>query len=508
MKAWYIIAAAVLAVLAVWIGWSAAESREKQQQYLANQLDLFSTQIQSIMGTYEQFSQYIFEQFIDTPDILAMIAEASQGNERTQAEVRDELYRRLLDTYVRMQEYDFRQLHVHTAEGLSFLRFHSPGQFGDPLFDVRDSIRIVNTEHRYVSGFEPGRIFNGYRYVYPLKYEGSHIGSAEISVSLASMMQVITRYYPQKEMFFLIPREEVESIVFDQFRDHYIPSVFSRDFLFDRHVQESFSVSPEISQLLEDPEILDMFCEYLRELSAAGKDASVPLNHMGSGYIASFLGLRDVSGSVRGYLLLIVRDDFLSRVRRDLIVQIVLGVLLAAVFLAAAFIYILDKIRLAQLSSTDSLTGLLNRRSFSSRIINEHERGNRYGSTYSVIAADLDNFKQINDTFGHHIGDEVLKSVSHLISQSLRKVDAAARWGGEEFMVLLPETVQQAALVTAERIRTRIEEFEFRKAGTVTVSMGVSERAGEDTSTEQVFQRADAALYRSKALGKNRTSVE
>ena len=75
-------------------------------------------------------------------------------------------------------------------------------------------------------------------------------------------------------------------------------------------------------------------------------------------------------------------------------------------------------------------------------------------------------------------------------------------------MVLLPETVQQAALVTAERVRKSIEEFEFRKAGTVTVSMGVSERAGEDTSTEQVIQRADAALYRSKALGKNRTSVE
>ena len=154
-------------------------STKSNQDYFQQSRDSFDSNINSTINQYEIFSSYIYDTIIDDT-VLSLMNQASQGTELQKDATRDLLYDSLIDNYNIMVEYNFRQLHFHLPNGDSFLRFHSPDAYGDNLLDVRTAIRIVNTEHIYVKGFEEGRIYNGYRFVYPLFYHDTYVGSVEI----------------------------------------------------------------------------------------------------------------------------------------------------------------------------------------------------------------------------------------------------------------------------------------------------------------------------------------
>ena len=154
---------------------------------------------------------------------------------------------------------------------------------------------------------------------------------------------------------------------------------------------------------------------------------------------------------------------------------------------------------------TDALTGLYNHRYLHERLSEELHRGRESGHPLSVLFCDLDNFKQYNDANGHSAGDAVLREIAHLIEQSVRNVDVAGRYGGEEFVVLLVETDKDAALLVAERIRERIREAGFEAGGQpLTVSVGVATCPDDGDRREQLLERADAAMYVAKRLGRDR----
>lgn len=171
-----------------------------------------------------------------------------------------------------------------------------------------------------------------------------------------------------------------------------------------------------------------------------------------------------------------------------------------------------DNARLEALAHTDPLTHLLNRRALTIRLVAELERVRRYNSPLTMLMIDLDHFKLVNDTYGHLVGDEVLRGIGMILQRSVRSVDMVARYGGEEFVVVLPETGETGAVAFAERIRQRVEQhnFEAQRAATakVTVSIGVSSfPAPHVESAEDLFARADAALYRAKERGRNLVCV-
>jgi two-component system cell cycle response regulator len=169
-----------------------------------------------------------------------------------------------------------------------------------------------------------------------------------------------------------------------------------------------------------------------------------------------------------------------------------------------------DNARLEQLAQTDPLTQLLNRRALTERITAEMERALRYDSSMALLMIDLDHFKKVNDTYGHLVGDDVLRDVAALLTATIRTTDMVARYGGEEFLVLLPETDDAGAESFAERIREAIEQHAFGGRAdqiplNLTTSVGVATfPAARIESVEDLFARADAALYRAKADGRNR----
>ena len=164
---------------------------------------------------------------------------------------------------------------------------------------------------------------------------------------------------------------------------------------------------------------------------------------------------------------------------------------------------------LAWMASTDSLTGANNRRHFLEEIGLELERAKRKGTPVSLLALDIDHFKAVNDEYGHQAGDAVLTAFVDVIRETLRPYDVLGRVGGEEFMVLLPDTSHEAAALLAERIRSRVESMVIAFDGTtlgVTVSIGVAQFGVDGDNQDAVFKAADDRLYRAKHEGRNRVN--
>ncbi len=167
--------------------------------------------------------------------------------------------------------------------------------------------------------------------------------------------------------------------------------------------------------------------------------------------------------------------------------------------------------KLQQQASSDPLTNLANRRKMYELMNREKARSKRHGLVYSIVIADIDNFKQVNDIYGHSAGDAAITHAANIFTRHLRQEDYIARWGGEEFLIMLANTGAQEAYAVTERIRTTLMNSSFTTGDqriSITASFGIctsSSDSGEDTSLEQEIHEADMYMYAAKKTGKNKT---
>ncbi len=205
--------------------------------------------------------------------------------------------------------------------------------------------------------------------------------------------------------------------------------------------------------------------------------------------------------------------EFDYKVNMTLVWQVLAGLVL----LASLFFYHYFTVRranrelqaanrqLEHVSQRDHLTGMPNRLFLQQAFEAEQQRYYRYGHTFSLLMMDIDHFKRINDAFGHVVGDEILKTMANLLLDNVRGIDIAGRWGGEEFLILCPETELQGGWKLAEQLRKLIGQTEFGLDNmTITASFGVTDFR-DDEMIEDCIQRADQALYRAKHSGRNQT---
>ncbi|BAE50749.1 Response regulator [Paramagnetospirillum magneticum AMB-1] len=163
----------------------------------------------------------------------------------------------------------------------------------------------------------------------------------------------------------------------------------------------------------------------------------------------------------------------------------------------------LKSVELEKASITDALTGLFNRRRLDESFAHELDRAQRYAEPVSLIISDVDHFKSVNDIHGHHVGDEVLQAMAGLLRHGVRALDVVGRWGGEEFLIICPNTDLDGATALAEKLRAAIASAQFPGIGTSSASFGVAQyQDGE--SFKDTVARADTALYRAKVNGRNR----
>ncbi|MFW6087040.1 MAG: diguanylate cyclase [Myxococcota bacterium] len=210
----------------------------------------------------------------------------------------------------------------------------------------------------------------------------------------------------------------------------------------------------------------------------------IRLREEGLGELILFGGTRRIAPSDRRTIDLVARE---------------LGVMTKSMFLVE------ETRRLAQI---DELTGLANRRATADRVRHEIARSERSGKALSVVLCDVDCFKQVNDTFGHGVGDEVLQGMASTLAGTVRQVDLVGRWGGEEFLAVLPEAAEPGGRIVAERLRCAVARMGAMADGPegLSISLGVATHQPHETA-DQLVDRADEALYRAKERGRNRVEV-
>jgi diguanylate cyclase (GGDEF)-like protein len=166
----------------------------------------------------------------------------------------------------------------------------------------------------------------------------------------------------------------------------------------------------------------------------------------------------------------------------------------------------INKAQLWDMAVTDSLTGLYVRRYFMVKLHEEVHRAERYNNILSIVMADLDRFKNINDTYGHDVGDRVLKEIGRFLQQNVRDLDMVARYGGEEFVIMIPEAAKDAAYSMSERLRKKFSRLKFENLPQITISLGIATFPFDGKQPEDLLKKADAAMYAAKKAGRNQVA--
>lgn len=273
-----------------------------KQHKLSNMKDVYS----SAMAAFDSATKVAFVSEINRSDTLSLFAQATKDRE-SDDKIRDELKGKLSLTYESLKATGLKQLHFHLPTGQSFLRMHKPNEYGDFLFDVRPTVKAANLEKKYVTGFEEGRIYNGFRYVYPLFWEGRHIGSVETSISSQAITNHIYRSVGQKYRLF-IDKDVVFKTVFTHHQnEYYEPSLLSDNLLIEKDRIKDLFIS-KINKKLKD--------EVAARIKSQ-KEFIVDTEVDGKNYAVVFMPLKNFLGEYVGYFVWYSPDSMPNSIKID-----------------------------------------------------------------------------------------------------------------------------------------------------------------------------------------------
>jgi len=727
-----------------------------ERMHLANQTTTLSMAWQAVIKPYKFGTQAYFDAYVMQPRVLEILRRAQGSSDADQAIQRVRLYRHLYPVYQKLQAKNVRQLHFHTPDCRSFLRFHLPHYSGDSLTAARPSVVMANRDHKVIQGFETGRVVAGFRNVFPIIHEGEHLGSVEISQPFEALRKEMRQLDTSNDFMLVYNAPLLLPKLFEGQKTMYTPSLFSPDWLVEDKDGElhdsspslsvtdqkvyaglagspafalalaqdqpcsiavkardgfhmvtflplidlegltaaaliSFSAAPEVDEIYRNYRLhllsfslLMLFCSiafllFLKSQQAVAekkRDLQLIANTMNDGlFVINDHGVITFVNDTVSDLLGYSRNELLGQVAHDLfhfhdysktplsecpIFNVLLnntcytgeevfsrkdgtsfvaevasepmfknGRIVSSVtivreiterkqseialqeahdkmdllsnnietqiwslvtpdtygavnrahadfcgFVKEAMEHktlyelfspevaetclesnlavfdgkcqirieawvcnakgerrLLSLIKtpklgadgqveyaicsgeditdrkqmeeqLLQLCNTDPLTKAFNRRYFLQILETEVQRSQRYATPFSLVMCDIDHFKRVNDTFGHEAGDQVLQTIVTSIHERVRSADVFARWGGEEFVLLLTNTSLSDAVPLVENILENIRLVDFGEVGGITVSCGVTTYGAMDT-IDILLNRADNLLYEAKAAGRN-----
>lgn len=378
-------------------------------------------------------------------------------------------------------------MHFHTRDTKSFLRLHKPQKFDDNLSSIRFMINSVNKLKTKQIGFEVGRYGIDYRIALPVfNQDGKHLGAFEFGIQIDYILDIFNKDYGFQNILLL--KKDIFEIIYEKNK-----SVSYKSYSDEYYIMDSNDNNNSLSTKLIEPD--------------------------NNKIIFTVNTLKDISNKEIGKILFVKDIRFYTEkiviIRNSSIVSALILLLVSLYLTKRIFTSHMnmmhnyqDKLEmknntLLKLVNLDYLTKINNRQSIETILIKELKGVERYDKKLSVIIFDIDDFKNVNDTYGHNIGDIVLKTIANIVSSTIRESDYFGRWGGEEFVVISTESSLEQAAVVAEKIRKNICSYEFKKAGNLSCSIGVAEYNRGDTY-QTIVNNADIALYKAKQSGKNR----
>lgn len=363
---------------------------EHREDIIENETVGLSDLYQSAITTFRLNARAVFDNIIMQPDVLSVLRRVPDADAKTIESVHDELYGLLQHRYENLKSSLYvRQLHFHLGDGRSLLRMHRPNKYGDPLFDVRYTVKVANTKKRYVEGFEEGRIFNGYRYVYPIiDLDGTHLGSVEISVSMSAIIYQLTQIFRNRSFYFMIDKDIIQKKVFRSEKSNYLPSKIDETFVVDNEVQTLFDTQYneylEAFESEEDRQRLAMHRSMVK---------SIKLHNV---VLSTFLPIYNVEQRFVAYLVSFEKNTHIRDNRREFIYQVLFSLIVTAFALVLLY-YFMERSHLAALEKR-RLDKLVQERTEALRLVQEEKI-----QSYRDIIFALVNLTEERDTYtaGH-----------------------------------------------------------------------------------------------------------
>ncbi len=501
-KRWGLVTIVIIVVWSIVIAMMVSSYNKSKESILDSQLKRFEGEVKSTLITYGSFSNFIYDELSQDEEVMSILKSANSASDGEKEVLRDELYSKLYNKYEMMKKHKFRQFHFHLADTESFLRMHTREKYGDKLADVRESVRLVNKDKEPVTGFEEGKIYNGFRYVYPLEYNKEHVGSVEVSISVASIIEVLSQLYSHRDFQFIIDKSVVDENVFQDELGNYQESKKFPGYYFDREVNQVTAIYNTMVEDLSDFTFEDFKSKYKEKLDKK-ESFSVIQKFNGKDYVVRFLSLENTKDIPIAYLISASESNSYNYFTKEMYHEIALVSLLVILVIIFSFILTYYQSRLRTSSELDYLTKAYNRNKFYEMAKKEAKRSQRYEYDSALMLIDIDYFKNINDSYGHEWGDRVLKKLSSEISENIRDSDIFARWGGEEFVLLLSHISKENALKVAEKLRRLIDESQDHELREITISIGVSTIYSGNYDIDSVIKLADDAMYCAKRNGRN-----
>ncbi len=321
---------AVLICWALYANW-----QNKRDGYLQQHSSIVATAYRASVDGYAVTTRFLVDEVLRKPQILNTFARGIDGDKRA----RGELFRLLAPTYDELVKHGIRQLHFHTPSGHSFLRFHALDKYDDPLFDVRPSLRITNTELRPVHGFESGRVISGFRYVHPLFDGQRHLGSVETSLTFRVIREAMMRIDPERDYLMVLHQDAIEGVVFSDNRGLYAPWKMNPDyFVEDPHLTLPDSPPPPRAEvrhlnrmMAENPAI--------HAQMATGATFTLTKEWEQQDWAITFLPVLDVSQQLSAYIVSYAMTPYLNTLRMEFIYTI--GLILVAIAAVFTIAYLL-----------------------------------------------------------------------------------------------------------------------------------------------------------------------
>ena len=294
----------------------------KHLQKHTNKLEI---EYNKIERTFEMMTKTFVSQIVIRPEIMELYNEAYLASPEKKQKIRDSLYNMLIINYEYLKIQNIRQLHFHLPNNESFLRFHRPHKFGDNLTNYRYSVKMTNKNKRHYSGFEEGRIFNGFRYVFPLYYKTKHIGSVETSFSFKAI-ELQLKQDDNKYIGFMVKKDIVDSKVFENENNNYILSKLSDNYV---HEKVFLHYNIENKDFLE--QIDEEISHKIQKQLSKNLNFSIYYNKGGHNYTISFISIPNVEGNPVAYIFTYNNCEVISSINNRFIIILILGFLLIGI---------------------------------------------------------------------------------------------------------------------------------------------------------------------------------
>lgn len=453
-------------------------------------LENYRSQMTNVREMTMSSTELIFQEIVATPQVERILSEALRADEAGRLSLKSELEGLLRDKYDSNLSENFRSITFHLGDGdILYVLSDSQG-----VSDDKHLVDLVHRSNNAMYGYQDGNTYGGMRYIYPLLHQEEYVGAVEFCVS--SYQQ----YEQMREIFSCICTQIISGDHLEKKNMEIDPAIYLPSGIDGYYVEKGFS------DVLHDESDYDLIrsmgeMDELEILSGVlnQKDFVISERMEGRYFSLVFLGFGTVDGEHVGFEVFFEEHEQADYIYQVFYSNSILLVILWILVLASLAGIQRNRELQTSISGKDHLTQVGNRSKLDEAFAREAHRVDRYGGVLSLIIFDIDDFKKINDRFGHLAGDKILKEVSQLIEKTIRTTDTLVRWGGDEFIILLPGITLSQAHKVAIKIQDKVSAYvpSVRGLDTVLISVGVGEyETGEDI--DNLVYRADQELYLNK----------